>query len=263
MYLQFGGTWSGQISLRPHTTKKPQNVAEVLGDLRQFQGIQVGEILQFGHTWSTPIAWIYTLYMACFICSRPKKNRWWFQIFFFNALTWGNDPIWRAYVSSMGWFDHQPENGCKLNEVVIYDLHDADFEELELGKPSSNTGKKGLRKKRQSPKVWFKNPDYPELFYIFFIYWWCFTLVGWGSFLVWLIVLSIQMGRKHQVVSHDSKHDVLFRQWKSKTIKRIVPWNWWWTLTKTVVFMETSIEHIFFKGIWVFPKIGVPPNHPF
>ena len=25
--------------------------------------------------------------------------RWWFQTFFFFTLTWGNDPIWRAYFS--------------------------------------------------------------------------------------------------------------------------------------------------------------------
>ena len=32
-YLQFRGTWSGQISSRPHTTKKTQNVAEVSRNL--------------------------------------------------------------------------------------------------------------------------------------------------------------------------------------------------------------------------------------
>ena len=64
-------------------------------------------------------------------------------------------------------------------EVVIYDLHDADFEELELGKPGcqitgSITRKNRLRKNDSLPKLRLKNPEYPELFYFFvggFICW--------------------------------------------------------------------------------------------
>ena len=33
---------------------------------------------------------------------------WWFQSFLkFHPTTWGDDPIWRAYFSVAGWFNHQ------------------------------------------------------------------------------------------------------------------------------------------------------------
>ena len=38
----------------------------------------------------------------CWIAWVPElkgKTRWWFQICFIFALTWGSDPIWRAYFS--------------------------------------------------------------------------------------------------------------------------------------------------------------------
>ena len=31
---------------------------------------------------------------------RVDISRWWFQLFFIFTLTWGNDPIWRAYFSN-------------------------------------------------------------------------------------------------------------------------------------------------------------------
>ena len=38
--------------------------------------------------------------------SLPTITRWWFQIFIIFTLTWGDDPIWRAYFSD-GWFNHR------------------------------------------------------------------------------------------------------------------------------------------------------------
>lgn len=81
------------------------------------------------------------------------------------------------------------KNGSKLNEVVIYDLHDADFEELELGNPDvkswKNHQKERIEKKMTvSPKCGWTNPDYPELFYFFvggFICWWCFSFCFMGK----------------------------------------------------------------------------------
>ena len=53
---------------------------------------------------------------------------WWFQIFFMFIPTWGNNPIWGAYFSEGGWFNHQlqePEkNPMKLGELrMIWIFH--------------------------------------------------------------------------------------------------------------------------------------------
>ena len=38
-----------------------------------------------------------------------RISRWWFQTFFIFTLTWGNDPIWRAYFSNGLVNNHQPD----------------------------------------------------------------------------------------------------------------------------------------------------------
>ena len=40
---------------------------------------------------------------------------WWFPILFMFTPIWGNDPIWRAYFSKGGWFNHQPDKNLRQN----------------------------------------------------------------------------------------------------------------------------------------------------
>jgi len=65
--------------------------------------------------------------------SNEAKSRWWFQTFFIFTLTWGDDPIWRAYFSN-GWLNHQLVNPS-LNLSFLWFNHSRRFPRTGLTSP--------------------------------------------------------------------------------------------------------------------------------
>ena len=61
--------------------------------------------------------------ILCGSPSRPlNKSRWWFQILFIFTPTWGNDPIWRAYLSD-GLVQPPARNGLSEKTIILIGIY--------------------------------------------------------------------------------------------------------------------------------------------